>query len=171
MTLRKAAGTTLAEELFAPEQAIALLRAAWPLAVGASLAERTRPLALQGRMLLVEIPDARWRRILHRLRREILVRLREVAGSRAPATLGFVVSRAAAEPHRGSEGHVGSREVSVAAGEGLFAPRESRTAPAALAAEAERIADPQLRERFLDAATRYLANAAARAERRSRSGG
>lgn len=145
MTLRPALPPGLASELFAPERALTLLRAAWPLAVGARLAERTRPIGLEGAMLLVRVPDERWRKILHRLRREILARLSELAGPRAPRALGFVESREGAP-----------------AGERPGAPPplpSPAPLPQSVAAAAEQILDAELRAGFLAAAGRYLARA------------
>ena len=150
MTLRKAVSPGFADGLFTAERTLSLLQAAWPLAVGARLAERTEPLALQGRMLLVRVPDARWRKILHRLRREILGRLHQVAGRRAPSALGFVEAPASRPPLLSPQ-----KEPPVAT-----CPTP-RLAPAVEAAAAL-IADEELRALFLEAAGRYLARAASR---------
>ncbi|HZU28874.1 MAG TPA: DUF721 domain-containing protein [Bryobacteraceae bacterium] len=57
-----------------------LARAAWPLAVGKRLADRTRPLRLVRSTLLVEVEDAVWQRQLHQMRGQILTRIRQVLG-------------------------------------------------------------------------------------------
>src|SRR5262245_65310270 len=82
----------LAARLFGgkPEHTLALLRAAWPSAVGDELARRTQVVALDRGVLRVMVPDVRWQRSLLRVCGDILARLRTVAGRAAPRTLGFV---------------------------------------------------------------------------------
>jgi hypothetical protein len=81
----------LATRLFGrhPQHVLALLRAAWPAAVGHELARRTEVLGVEGRTLRVRVPDASWRKVLHRMRRDILSRLYRSVGDLAPAALGF----------------------------------------------------------------------------------
>ena len=150
MAFRKAISSDTAGELFGPERALPLLRAAWPLAVGPRLAERTDVLSLEGRTLIVRVPDARWRKILHRLRREILQRLAETAGPWAPRALGFAEAASPLAP-----------PVEAAA------PPESAGSPVAIAPpevakSALAIADVEVRSLFLAAAGRYLARGRAR---------
>jgi hypothetical protein len=132
----------LAARLFGsrPEHTLALLRAAWPVAVGPELARRTEVAALDRGILRVKVPDLRWQRSLLRMRGDILERLRGVAGDAAPRGLGFVVGQihAPAGPPRAPE-----------------AP--APPAPETVAAAAEAIPDPEVRARFLAAAARYLA--------------
>jgi hypothetical protein len=135
----------LAAQLFRPgtPQAFALVRAAWTAAVGPELARRTVVQAMVGRTLHVRVPDAAWRKTLHRMRRDVLARLRDLAGDLAPHTLGFV------------EGPVPPSEPPAA-------PKSQAPfhIPALLRAEAERIADPEIRARFLETAALYLSRAA-----------
>lgn len=139
---------SLAARLFGrdPAHALALVRSAWPLAVGPELARRTEVLALDGRVLRVRVPDAGWTRVLHRMRRDILIRLRDVAGELAPYRIGFVeggVPLLASVP-----------EAPVAAGEPRVAPLVEAGAAA--------IPDPELRDAFLRTARRYLERASSR---------
>ena len=90
--LKKALSAEAAADVFDAERALPLVQACWPAAVGPRLAERTQVLALDGGTLVVRVPDARYTRILFRLRREILERLRLSLGRRAPRQLGFVES-------------------------------------------------------------------------------
>lgn len=150
MALRKAISSDTAGDLFGPERALPLLRAAWPLAVGLRLAQRTEVLSLEGRTLIVRVPDGRWRKILHRLRREILQRLGEAAGPWAPRALGFAEAPAplalpieAADPPESP----GKRVAIV---------------PPEVAKSAQAIADVEVRSLFLEAAGRYLARGRAR---------
>jgi hypothetical protein len=127
-----------------PERALLLVRAAWPGAVGAEIARRTEIVALSGGTLVVRVPDGRWRRTLHRMQRMIVGRLREVAGDRAPARLGF------------SEGLV------PIAGEpapppGPITPVEAPPLPREVAASARAIQDAEIRDAFERTAGLYLA--------------
>ncbi len=140
----RARSPDLAARLFGakPEATLALLRAAWPAAVGDELARRTEVVALDRNVLRIKVPDMRWQRTLVRMRGVILERLRRVAGQAAPRGLGFVTGEV---PDRGARA--------------LPAPPSVENAPApALVAEAARaIADAGLREDFLAASGRYLA--------------
>ncbi|HEX9187613.1 MAG TPA: DUF721 domain-containing protein [Vicinamibacteria bacterium] len=139
------------------EHTLALLRAAWPAAVGPDLARRTEVVALDRGILRVKVPDPRWQRTLLRLRGTILGRLRTVAGDLAPRGLGFVTGGVAAPPGP-----------AAAAADSLPAdPRaDVRSAdappaapplpPAGLVEAAGAIPDPELRARFLAAASRYV---------------
>ena len=144
MSFHAAGGVASAGRLFGqrPVATLALLRAAWPLAVGRELALRTQVLALEGRALRVRVPDARWRKALHRMQREILSRLRAIAGELAPTRLGF------------SEGAVPD----ALDGDNARAarPAEPRPAPPEVVAEAEAIPDPEIRALFLRTAALYL---------------
>jgi hypothetical protein len=142
MTMEHARGHPLAEQLFggSPERRLALLRAAWPRAVGAELALRTEVVALEGHALRIRVADAGWRKGLWRMRREILSRLYRVAGRLAPGALTFV------------EGDLTPRaEPGPAA-----VPAAPPSAPEGVRSQAEHIEDPELRARFLESASRYL---------------
>lgn len=145
MGLDRAVTAGLAARLFPPgsAQALAFLREAWPRAVGADLARRTEVLAIERGTLRLRVPDARWRKVLHRMQREILSRLREVAGELAPRRMAFTEAPApaGAEPEPAPSG---------------AALSEPRPLPASVAAAAEAIPDVELRARFAAAAARYL---------------
>lgn len=123
-----------------PQRTLALLRAAWPRAVGEELARRTEVLAVEGDCLRLRVPDAGWRRNLLQMRRQILGKLHAIAGELTPRRLSF------------TEGGLAAEETKPAAPAPLPA-----TPSQALAAGAAAIADPDLRARFLEAAARYLA--------------
>lgn len=149
MALQRAASSPrLRGELFGArgERTLVLLRAAWPGAVGEELARRTELVALDAGTLRVRVPDAGWRKVLHRMRSDILARLYDVAGEFAPRRLGFMEAPLAS---------AGLKASSVAAGP----PRPRATppvAPPSLRIAAEAIADPDLRVRFLESAALYL---------------
>lgn len=144
MALERPARAGMVAELFGsdPGRRLLLLRAVWPHAVGAEVARRTELLGVEGRTLRVRVPDAAWRRTLHRMQREIVMRLRDLAGPAAPARLGYLEGAVAAPPPP--------------------APTPAAPLPAAepgpqLAADADAISDPEIRALFLEAASRYLA--------------
>ena len=143
--MEHAGARDVVQQLFGatPERRLALLRAAWPGAVGPELARRTEVITLDGDALRIRVPDATWRKGLLRMRRDILVRLHGVAGSLAPRQLGFVEG--------GGSGPPGPAEVEAPLPPGPPAPPSP-----ALLAEADRILEPELRARFLETAARYL---------------
>lgn len=133
----------LAVQLFGrrPEHTLALLRAAWPAAVGPELARRTEVVALDGRMLRVRVPDVRWQKVLHRMQRQILERLWRAAGDLAPKALGF---------------HLGAVSAAQPPEPPTPAPAPAPPVPDSIRQAAQTIADPELREQFEKAAARYL---------------
>jgi hypothetical protein len=145
VALRHPVEQGLARRLFGatPQGSLALLKRVWARAVGPELASRTEVLAVEGRTLRVRVPDARWRKVLHRMQRDILARMRGLAGDMAPARLGF------------QEGAV---TVTPTATPPTAAPLAMAEAPlpASLATEAASITDEDLRGRFVASAARYL---------------
>ncbi len=132
--------------LFPPgsPQALALLRACWPKAVGPELARRTEVAGIDGQTLRVRVPEGAWRKSLHRMQRQVLAQLYALAGDVVPRRLGFVDGPLAAESER---------PPSRPAPSDPAAP----TPPAELVSQAEAIADPEIRRLFLTTAARYLA--------------
>jgi hypothetical protein len=145
MAFARAAGAASVSRLFGqrPAATLALMQAAWPLAVGRELARRTEVLAVEGRALRVRVPDARWRKVLHRMQPQILGQLRLIAGDLAPMRLGFTEGpvAAAVEPEENRA---------------IDAPRVTPAAPPDLAEQAASIADPEIRALFLRSAALYL---------------
>src|SRR5260370_26030 len=72
--MERISGRSLAARLFgaSPARTLALLEAAWPLAVGPELARRTEVLGIEGGTLRVRVPDAGWRKVLHRMQPQIM---------------------------------------------------------------------------------------------------
>lgn len=130
-----------------PEARLALVRAAWPHAVGPELARRTRVLGVDGAVLRVQVPDARWRKVLHRMQPTILGRIARVAGEAAPRRIGFIEAPIDEAGHGATEGAV----TAVPLGP-----------PVAVERSATAIDDPELRRLFLETATRYLGHARGR---------
>jgi hypothetical protein len=93
-------GRSLVARLFgtSPARALALVQASWPLAVGPELARRTEVIGMEGGTLRVRVPDAAWRKVLHRMQPQILARLRELAGELAPRRMGFLEAPHGAHP-------------------------------------------------------------------------
>jgi hypothetical protein len=143
MALDRSMPRGLASRLFprGSAQALSLVRAAWPLAVGPELARRTEILALEGTTLRIRVPDASWRQVLHRMQGEILGRLKRVAEDVAPHRLGF------------TEGAV---EMPPPVREEPQQRNEPSPLPAAIREQALAIQDPEIREGFLRSAASYL---------------
>jgi hypothetical protein len=130
--------------------ALALLKAAWPAAVGPELARRTEVLALEHDTLRVRIPDARWRKVLHRMQPEILAHLRRVAGDLVPRRLGFNEGQPCGpEPGPEAPDRMRSPELPPS-------PEPAAALPEGVAAAARRIDDAEIRALFERSAARYL---------------
>jgi hypothetical protein len=143
MSLTRPAAVDLAVQLFggSPERTLALLRAAWPLAVGPELARRTEVVAIEGTTLRVKVADATWRKALLKIRGPLHGRLRRVAGDLAPARLAFCEGPVSSLPEPAPKAAVN---------------RPAAVPSAALAAAAEGIEDAAVRAHFLESAARYL---------------
>jgi Dna[CI] antecedent DciA-like protein len=166
--MERISGRSLAARLFgaSPARTLALLEAAWPLAVGPELARRTEVLGIEGGTLRVRVPDAGWRKVLHRMQPQILGHLREIAGDLAPRRMGFVEGGLAAEPTAVSA--PADRPQSAAASRSGGAARGGFQGGSSLHSEsvvssppeiknvAATIDDTEIRTRFLEVATRYL---------------
>lgn len=146
MGLERVHGQGLAARVFAaePRARLALLRALWPAAVGPEVARRTEIVGLENDVLRVRVADARWRKALFRVYRDIIVKLRRSAGPLGPARLGFI------------EGPVA--EVTEPA---PAAPFARARLPESVAAAAAAISDVEIRQGFLESAARYLGRAQA----------
>jgi hypothetical protein len=142
--MKRPSPADLAAELFraTPGRRLALLKAAWPAAVGPELARRSEVVALDGDLARIRVPDAIWRRSLWRMRKDLVGRLRRITGSAGPWALTFV-------------------EGPVAAPADPPTPQTRAVRPAPLppgvADAADLIPDDATRERFREAAGRYLA--------------
>jgi predicted nucleic acid-binding Zn ribbon protein len=143
MALERAASTSMARRLFGgvPGAQLALLRAAWPAVVGREIARRSEVVSLDRRTLNIRVVDSGWQRVLHRMQRQILARLAEIAADLAPTRIGFTVGPVA-----------GSADAAAAP----RLPRDRPRAPAEVTAAAEAIEDEELREGFLRSAALYL---------------
>ena len=140
MALQRASSSPrLRGELFGArgERTLVLLQAAWPWAVGDELARRTEVVALDAGTLRVRVPDAGWRKVLHRMRGDILRRLYDVAGEFAPRRMGFMEGPLASTSTPGRLEAAPRAMPANAARDGLSGPppgrrshRRSRPAPA-----------------------------------------
>ncbi|MCG6927542.1 MAG: DUF721 domain-containing protein [Acidobacteria bacterium] len=142
--MKRSAAADLPAALFreTPARRLALLKAAWPAAVGPELARRSEVVALDGDLARIRVADAMWRRSLWRMRKDLIGRLRRVAGSAAPYALTFV------------EGPVATP---VEATTPEIRVLEPAPLPPVVADAAELIPDDATRRRFQDAVGRYLA--------------
>ena len=157
MPWRPAAAGARPGTLFAtPAHRLLVLQSLWPHVVGPAVAQNSAPVELRGTTLVVRVRDARWRRALYRMHRDIIVRLRERGGPAAPARLGFLDGGLPPLPEREPEPP----------------PRQEPVAPGVVAdAAVSAIADPELRALFLRTAGRYLENTRAARPLRPRPGG
>jgi hypothetical protein len=162
-------GRSLAARLFgaSPARTLALLEAAWPLAVGPELARRTEVLGIEGGTLRVRVPDAGWRKVLHRMQPQILGHLREIAGDLAPRRMGFVEGGLRDTPAAGAsatpdqpQSTAASRSDGDARGgfQGGSSLRSESvvSSPPEINDVAAMIDDADIRQRFLATMARYL---------------
>ena len=183
--MERISGRSLAARLFgaSPARTLALLEAVWPVAVGPELARRTEVLGIEGGTLRVRVPDAGWRKVLHRMQPQILAHLREIAGDLAPKRMGFVEGgmtdrpQSTAAPHSGGDVRGGfqggsrapiapsasappevkdvdDRRAIAAAGAGFQGGPRTPNEPGVSAPP--EINDPDLRQRFAETMARYL---------------
>ncbi|HEY8147642.1 MAG TPA: DUF721 domain-containing protein [Vicinamibacteria bacterium] len=190
--MERISGRSLAARLFgaSPARTLALIEAAWPVAVGPELARRTEVLGIEGGTLRVRVPDAGWRKVLHRMQPQILGHLREIAGDLAPRRMGFVEGGLTDQPQSdaaprsggaarggfqgGSSLHaesgvnsppevkdVDDRRATAAAGAGFqggssLHSESGVSAPPEVNAVGGSIADPEIRQRFVETMARYF---------------
>jgi predicted nucleic acid-binding Zn ribbon protein len=79
----------------APKTGLAAAQAAWPAAVGEGLAEVAQPVSEKAGTLTVECASGVWAQELDLMQEQLLQRLREALGERAPEALRFRVARGA----------------------------------------------------------------------------
>jgi hypothetical protein len=144
--LSRPASPGLAVQIFgaSPERTLALVRAAWPLAVGPELGRRTEVVAIEGNTLRLRVADGSWRQALLKMRGTLIAHLRDLAGPLAPSRLSFcdgpLVLASTREPERKAP------------------PADAQAPPTvALREAAAQIGDDEVRAGFLEVAGRYLA--------------
>jgi predicted nucleic acid-binding Zn ribbon protein len=84
-----------ARERVAPKTGLAAVQAAWAEALGERLAAVATPVSERAGTLTVECVDGVWAQELDLMQEQLLGRLREVLGERAPQALKFRVGRGA----------------------------------------------------------------------------
>jgi hypothetical protein len=151
-------GRSLAARLFgaSPARTLALLEAAWPLAVGPELAWRTEVLGIEGGTLRVRVPDARWRKVLHRMQPQILGHLREIAGDLAPKRMGFVEGGMTDRPQSAAATRSGGDPRGGFQGGSSLHSESEVNSPPEIKAVAATIDDTEIRTRFVETMSRYL---------------
>jgi predicted nucleic acid-binding Zn ribbon protein len=77
----------------APKTGLAAVQAAWAGAVGEGIAAVARPVSERAGTVTVDCSDATWTQELDLMQEQLLGRLREVLGERAPQALKFRVER------------------------------------------------------------------------------
>jgi predicted nucleic acid-binding Zn ribbon protein len=80
-------------ERAAPKTGLAAVQAAWTEALGERLAEVATPISERSGTLTVECVDGVWAQELDLMQVQLLERLREALGERAPEALKFRVAR------------------------------------------------------------------------------
>ena len=85
----------VARDLVAPKTGLAAVQAAWSAAVGEPIAEVAQPISERAGTLTVECTSAMWAQELDLMQSQLLERLREALGERAPKAIKFRVARGA----------------------------------------------------------------------------
>ncbi|MBS1679957.1 MAG: DUF721 domain-containing protein [Actinobacteria bacterium] len=85
----------VARDRAAPRTGLAAIQAAWTAALGERLAAVTKPVSERAGTLTVECADGVWAQELDLMQEQLLQRLREELGERAPEALRFRVERGA----------------------------------------------------------------------------
>jgi predicted nucleic acid-binding Zn ribbon protein len=83
----------VARDRVAPKTGLAAVQAAWSTALGERLAEVAKPVSERAGTLTVECVDGVWAQELDLMQEQLLRRLREELGERAPEALRFRVAR------------------------------------------------------------------------------
>jgi predicted nucleic acid-binding Zn ribbon protein len=76
-------------EQAAPQTSLAAVQAAWEKAVGARIAAAARPVSERGSEVTVACTDSVWAQELDLMQEQLLQRLRDSLGERAPQSLRF----------------------------------------------------------------------------------
>ena len=83
----------VARERAAPKTALSAVQGAWSAAVGERVAAVATPVSERAGTLTVECSDAVWAQELDLMQAQLLERLREELGERAPEALRFRVAK------------------------------------------------------------------------------
>jgi predicted nucleic acid-binding Zn ribbon protein len=78
-----------ARDLIAPQTGLASIQAAWAATVGPQLAAVANPVSERAGTLTIEVSDSVWAQELDLMQGQLLERLREALGDRAPKALKF----------------------------------------------------------------------------------
>lgn len=79
----------VARDLAAPRTGLAAIQSAWVAAVGEQLAAVATPVSERSGTLTIECADSVWAQELDLMQAQLLERLREALGDKAPAALKF----------------------------------------------------------------------------------
>ena len=83
----------VARDIAAPKTGLASVQAGWSQAVGEQIAAVAQPISERSGTLTVECTNAMWAQELDLMQAQLLERLREALGERAPQALKFRVAR------------------------------------------------------------------------------
>jgi hypothetical protein len=116
--------------------------AAWSASVGSSVLKATAPIRLERKTLLIAVTDATWREQMKRIRGHALFKLNSLLGAPTVTAIEFIINKDFV-----TRNHRQPPEIK-------FNAPEEQARP--LRGEADRIADPDIREIFLRAAGKCL---------------
>jgi predicted nucleic acid-binding Zn ribbon protein len=85
----------MARERVAPKTGLGAVQAVWAEALGENIAEVATPVSERAGTVTVDCSNAMWAQELDLMQEQLLGRLREVLGERAPRALKFRVGRGA----------------------------------------------------------------------------
>jgi hypothetical protein len=123
-----------------PELAEAAAMTAWKRVAGEGLAHHATPMSLRDKKLVVAVADDVWKKQLERMSKELVSRINKLLRREVVTAIEFRVNARAIKgrPRAGS------------------ARTNNRRPPANVIASAAEIADPDLRQRFIRAATNCI---------------
>ena len=122
-----------------PELAEAAAITAWKRVAGEGLAHHAAPISLRDKTLVITVGDDVWKKQLERMSKELVFRINKLLRRTVVTAIEFRVNARAIK-----------KRTTVARTDKVVAP------PASLIASAAEIQDPDLRERFLRAATNCI---------------
>lgn len=128
----------------APEARECAAFTAWNEAVGLGVRRASTPVRLDGRLLVVAVPDQTWKTQLERLAPQLLFKINSLLGAALVTRIAFRIDPVALSAAARPAGHA-------------IDERDATACAEALTPDAAVIPDPELREVFLRAASKCLA--------------
>lgn len=132
-----------------PEMKEVAAKTAWSCAAGHGLRRHAVPFRLHGKTLIVSVADAIWQKQLHAMRAELIFRINNLLRQQLVDSIEFRIDPAALRGHRPAE-------------ETRPRTKLNPPLPSELVSAAVEISDPELRERFMNAAANCISRREAR---------